>query len=268
MSELTVFSYEKNEVRTVQVDGKQWFVAKDVCDILELNNMTEAMRGLDSDELTSVIMKSGGQNREMKAVSEAGLYSLILRSRKPGAGAFKRWITHEVLPAIRKTGSYAANTAQQAPIKTANGLLEVEKTFRSALRLARALGIDQNAAVIKANQLTKKITGTDAMQLLEVRGIERPVEDHPLSPTEIGKFIGNLSGQAINKLLLQDELQTKNGDIYTPTTKGAELAVFIDTGKRHGDDTPIHQLKWKRRVVDQLKRSILDQVEPEAVTEN
>lgn len=157
---------------------------------------------------------------------------------------------------------------QQAPIKTAHGLLEVDKAFRAALRMAKAIGLDSNAAIISANQLARKVTGSDALQLLEVRGIERPVEDHPLTPTEIGRFIGNLSGQTINKQLTLAGLQVKNGDIYTPTTKGAEFAVLLDTGKRHGDGTPVHQLKWKRRVVDQLKRSILDQVEPEAVTEN
>lgn len=267
MNELSIFNYEQKEVRTVQVDGEPWFVAKDVCDVLELSNPTAAVAELDDDERSKFNL---GRQGQANIINEPGLYSLILRSRKPEAKAFKRWITHEVLPAIRKTGSYAT-PQQPSPvpnIKTANGLLEVDKAFRAALRMAKAIGLDTNAAIISANQLARKVTGSDALQLLEVRGIERPVEDHPLTPTEIGKFIGNLSGQTINKQLTLAGLQVKNGDIYTPTTKGAEFAVLLDTGKRHGDGTPIHQLKWKRRVVDQLKRSILDQVEPEAVTEN
>ena len=80
------------------IEDNPWFVAKDVCEILELDNLTEALRGLDEDELSSEILMSGGQRREMKIINEPGLYSLVLRSRKPEAKQFKRWITHEVLP--------------------------------------------------------------------------------------------------------------------------------------------------------------------------
>lgn len=268
MKELSIFNYKQKEVRTVQVDGEPWFVAKDVCDVLELENVSRAVAGLDEDELTLLKVRAGGQAREVNAVNEPGLYSLIMRSRKPEAKAFKRWITHEVLPTIRKTGSYAAPQQPSPSIKTAHGLLEVDKAFRAALRMAKAIGLDANAAIISANQLARKVTGSDALQLLEVRGIERPVDDHPLTPTEIGKFIGNISGQAVNKQLTLAGLQERHGDIYTPTDKGAEFAVLVDTGKNHGNGTPIHQLKWKRSVVDRLKQSILDQVGPEAASEN
>lgn len=77
------FEFKSHEVRTVIVDGEPWFVAKDVCDVLELGNITEALRGLDADELTSEILKSGGQGREMRLVNEPGLYALIFKSRKP-----------------------------------------------------------------------------------------------------------------------------------------------------------------------------------------
>ena len=89
-------------MRVVEKDGEPWFVAKDVCDILELENITNALKSLDSDDLTLTILKSGGQNREMKLISESGLYTLILRSNKPEAKKFARWVTHEVLPAIRR----------------------------------------------------------------------------------------------------------------------------------------------------------------------
>ena len=93
-------------IRVVEIDGQPFFVAKDVCDALELTNSRETIKRLDDDELTSVQLTSGGQMREMTAVNEFGLYNLILGSRKPEAKQFKRWITHEVLPSIRKTGSY------------------------------------------------------------------------------------------------------------------------------------------------------------------
>ena len=103
-----VFNYQESPVRTISKDGEPWFVAKDACTILELEDVSKAVRRLDEDEKgTNSILTPGGP-QEMLCVNEPGLYSLILTSRKPEAKAFKRWITHEVLPAIRKTGTYTS----------------------------------------------------------------------------------------------------------------------------------------------------------------
>lgn len=96
-----------NEVRVVMRNNEPWFVAKDVCNILEIKNSRDTLnKCLDEDERGVDIIYTPGGNQEMTIVSEAGLYSLILRSRKPEAKAFKRWVTHEVLPSIRKHGVY------------------------------------------------------------------------------------------------------------------------------------------------------------------
>lgn len=101
--------YDNLPVRAIQrEDGQLWFVAKDVCDILELENVTKALYGLDEDELTLLKVRAGGQEREMNLVSESGLYTLVIRSNKPQAKPFRRWVTHEVLPAIRRNGYYGA----------------------------------------------------------------------------------------------------------------------------------------------------------------
>ena len=106
-SALKVFEHKDfGAVRMVEHEGDWWFVAKDVCKVLGLANITEALKALDPDELTSTILKSGSQNREMKIINEPGLYSLILRSRKPEAKKFKKWVTSEVLPSVRKHGVY------------------------------------------------------------------------------------------------------------------------------------------------------------------
>ena len=104
-NQLAIFTYQENEVRIIKDDnGDPWWVAREVCNVLDLNNITMALQGLDDDEkLTSTLLMSG-QNREVWLVNESGLYALILRSNKPEAKKFKRWLTHEVLPAIRKTG--------------------------------------------------------------------------------------------------------------------------------------------------------------------
>lgn len=105
---ITVFDNpEFGSVRTVTgPDGGIWFVAKDVCECLGLANPNDAISQLDEDEKGVAIVDTLGGKQEMATISEPGLYSLTLRSRKPEAKTFKRWITHDVLPSLRKTGGY------------------------------------------------------------------------------------------------------------------------------------------------------------------
>ena len=106
MNQLQKFNNQAKEVRTVIKNGEPWFVAKDVCEVLELGNPSQALTRLDEDERNTIILNEGIGNPEKSIVSESGLYSLILGSRKPEAKQFKRWITHEVIPSIRKHGTY------------------------------------------------------------------------------------------------------------------------------------------------------------------
>lgn len=113
MNDLKVFENPNvGKVRVVERNGEPWFVAVDVCRALGLDNTGKAVSRLDDDELTRIEFQSGGQMREAYAVNESGLYALVLGSRKPEAKAFKRWVTHEVLPAIRRTGRYQADGVQ------------------------------------------------------------------------------------------------------------------------------------------------------------
>lgn len=111
MDNITVFKNPQfGEVRTVQVNGEPWFVAADVCRALDLGNPSQALARLDDDERDITLISNEDKrirgNPVMAVVNEPGLYSLVLGSRKPEAKAFKRWITHDVLPTIRKTGGY------------------------------------------------------------------------------------------------------------------------------------------------------------------
>lgn len=110
-TEIQTFDFHSTPLRTLtDEDGEPWFVAKDVCNILELSNVGQALARLDEDEKSSIILNDGTPGNPNKAiVSEPGLYSLIIASRKPEAHEFKRWVTHEVLPAIRKHGIYATD---------------------------------------------------------------------------------------------------------------------------------------------------------------
>lgn len=107
MNELKIFeNAEFGRIRAVDRDGEPWFVAADVCRALELGNSRQALTRLDDDEKGVISADTPGGKQEMNVVNEPGLYSLVLGSRKPEAKAFKRWITHDVIPSIRKTGAY------------------------------------------------------------------------------------------------------------------------------------------------------------------
>lgn len=112
-NEIQQFDFKGASLHTLtDKAGEPWFVAKDVCDILELGNTTNALRALDEDEKTNFTNCNVAQNggRAPLIISEPGLYKLVMRSRKPEAKEFQRWVTHEVLPQIRKTGGYIPTT--------------------------------------------------------------------------------------------------------------------------------------------------------------
>jgi prophage antirepressor-like protein len=103
------FSENRQEMQTTFHNGEPWLVAVDVCQILGLSQPTRALEGLDEDEKLPLLIVRAGQKREVNCINESGLYNLIFKSRKPEAKTFRKWVTSEVLPAIRKKGIYAMN---------------------------------------------------------------------------------------------------------------------------------------------------------------
>ena len=113
---LTTFNFNQENIRAVTDDqGNPWFVAADVCEALDISNSRDAISRLDDDEKSKRIVNTYGGDKEMTIINESGLYRIILTSRKPEAKRFKKWVTSEVLPSIRKTGGYSV--PQQQPTK-------------------------------------------------------------------------------------------------------------------------------------------------------
>ena len=106
---MTFDSEEFGTVRTAIINNEPWFVLADVCKILGIGNSRMVSDRLDEDELMSVKLTSGGQRRNMTVVNESGLYAVILRSNKPQAHGFRKWVTADILPTIRKTGGYVSD---------------------------------------------------------------------------------------------------------------------------------------------------------------
>ena len=154
--------FKNDQFGTIRVtkdnNGEPWFVAKDVCDALDISNSRDALSRLDEDEKGVGLIDTLGGSQEMSIISESGLYSLSLGSRKPQAKPFKRWITHEVIPIIRKTGGYVGNDnlfiETYLPFADDNTKLLFRNTLET-IRKQNELLEEQKPMVEFANTVTK-----------------------------------------------------------------------------------------------------------------
>ena len=155
MNELQVFTYQNNEVRTVERDGEPWFVLKDVCAVLNVSNPTVVAERLDEDERAKFDLGRQGQSW---VINESGLYNVILRSDKPEAKPFRKWVTSEVLPSIRKHGAYMTPETLEAAILNPDTMIRLctalkeEQDKRKVLEAANAtLTVDNQIMKPKAD---------------------------------------------------------------------------------------------------------------------
>lgn len=131
MNEIQLFTSEIfGNVRVVTINNEPWFVAKDVCGCLEVSNSRQALSRLDEDEKGVILNDTLGGKQKLSIVNEYGLYSLVVSSRKPEAKQFKRWITHEVLPSVRKHGAYMTDDALKKAIQTPEFLIELATALK------------------------------------------------------------------------------------------------------------------------------------------
>ena len=138
---------EFGEVRTLNIENEPWFVAADVCKALDLGNASMTLSRLDDDEKGVSLIDTLGGVQNMVTVNEPGLYTLVLGSRKPEAKAFKRWITHDVIPSIRKNGGYIAGQETLSPEELmAKALLVAQKTIEEKNALLSRTSVELSAA--------------------------------------------------------------------------------------------------------------------------
>lgn len=131
MNELQIFkNNEFGEIRTVTKNNEPWFVATDVCSALDISNTSQALTRLDDDEKNTIILNEGIGNPNKSIVSEYGLYNLILASRKKEAKKFKRWITHDVIPTIRKHGAYMTSEVIEKTLTDPDYLIQLATNLK------------------------------------------------------------------------------------------------------------------------------------------
>lgn len=248
MSKILPFNLDGLDLRVVSDgNGEPWFIAMDVARHLDYSDTEALTRRLDADE-KQTRQVVGFNQRGITLISESGLYSAILGSTKPEAQRFKKWVTSEVLPSIRKTGGYRATS----PVRL---VTEAARAFPPLFRAARLLGCDKNAAAIAANQAVMSATQVNLLQQLGHTHLEAESQDALFfTPTELGQMLGGLSGRKVNLLLAEAGMQAKRGDEWEALEAGQAFARIYDTGKKHGSGVPIQQVKWSSAVLPLLRK--------------
>lgn len=215
MNDLRIFAYKGNELRTILRSGEPWWVLKDVCDILEINNSRDVTARLDDDEKGVDIIDTLGGKQELTVISESGLYNTILLSRKPEAKNFKRWVTHEVLPSIRKHGAYLTSTKLEEIMNDPDAWIKI----LTALKEERA---DKERLQIESADNKPKIIFADAVSVSE-------------STILIGELAKILKGNGIdigqNRLFERLRqcgylIKRKGTDYNAPTQRAMDLGLF------------------------------------------
>ena len=207
---------EFGAVRSMLIDGEPWFVAADVCKALELEKTNRALSRLDDDEKGAHSVSTPGGRQRMSIISESGLYSLILGSRKPEARAFKRWITHEVIPSIRKHGAYMTDSLLDA----LEAHPEAVPEYLNRLRSENARNRELNRRLRLALPTTAKELGVPEKQCtryLEEKKYLFRDKNRKLFPRAVKKSAG--------LFLVRD--------FYTERGKLGHYTLITPAGKRH-----------------------------------
>lgn len=235
---LQSFQFQQQEIRTTtDKRGEPWFVAKDVCNVLEINNVSQAMTRLEDDEKSTLRNNEGGP--EVNIINESGLYTLILRSNKPKAKDFRKWVTSEVLPSIRKTGKYEAHD---------NGF-QSPRSMSEALKLAyeQALKIEEQEKAIET--AAPKVNAFDTF--MNAKGSQ--------TIAEVAKALGKKMNTGPNRLfktLREKGILMRNN---LPKQEYIDCGYFevIEKAFRKGNDPMMYaQTRVTPKGVDFISRAI------------
>lgn len=249
MSAIIPFQFEARAVR-VQIDdaGLPWFNASDVCDALEMGNPSQAVKShVDAEDLQKLETLTAGGRQRQNHVNESGLYALILGSTKDAAKRFKRWVTGEVLPAIRKTGAYAVpGTLAALPAPTHD---RVSAILLMGEAVAKVPGVKSGIAMAATLTCIHENTG------LAVETLRRtlPAANEPicsLNATQLGKLL-NRSAKATNQLLAAGGFQFRNDRDEWELTEAGEAWAEAMPYSRNGHSG--YQILWNPAVADELK---------------
>ena len=248
MSQIIPFEFESHALRVnLDAAGQPWFVAADVCAALDLPDTHKAIARLDDDEKGRNSIPTPGGQQDMSLVNESGLYNLVLGSRKPEAKRFKRWITHEVLPSIRKTGTYtSAMSVAALPSPTQD---RVSSLLLIGEAVAKVPGVKHGIAMAATLTCIFENTGLS----METMRRALPANDEPMAamnPTKLGQQMG-LAARSVNARLAAMGLQMRNDRDEWELTEAGQAWGEALPYSRNGHSG--YQILWNPAVIDQIK---------------
>lgn len=233
-NQLQAFNFNGSDVRTLVINGNPHFVGKDVATILGYKNTKDALlKHVDDEDKLGSQIATSGQNREMKVINESGLYSLILSSKLPSAKKFKRWVTSEVLPAIRKHGAFMTNEKIEEVLLNPDTIIKLATELKTE-RERRSI------AEQRVNELTPKASYYDLVLSNESL----------VTITQIAKDYG-MSGQAMNHKLHDLGVIYKQGNTWLLYSKyqrtGWTHSETIMVDKADGTQKAVMHTKWTQK---------------------
>lgn len=207
---IQVFNSEDfGNIRALTIDGEPWFIAKDVCDALGLSNVSVALQRLDDDERSKFNL---GRQGETNIITEAGLYSLIMASKKPEAKRFKRWVTHEVLPTIRSHGMYATPQTVERMLADPDTMIATLKALKAERQRSQALMEDNARLLPKATMYDVAMEAEGTMSITE-------------AARQLSQFDKSINRKRLFALLRADGLICKQSN--APTKKATQRGLMV-----------------------------------------
>lgn len=252
MNQVVPFNFENTTLRVVTGDnGEPLFVGKDLCEALGYKDTTNAMkqhcRGVVKHH---PIVDSLGRTQEARVLTEADMFRLIVNSNLPAAERFEAWVFEEVLPSIRKTGSYGAAAASTKPLRATDRYRDAAVIASASIKLCKLMGVETNMARVITADLVQKEAGIDCTPML---GSNIAVAEVPVIPSKLGESLGGVSGRRVNALLLEAGLQTKLPDgSYLLTEAGKEFGV-MEPFKSPNSQHVGHRPMWYERAIEPIK---------------
>lgn len=239
-NELSIFSNDEfGSVRVIMQGGEPWFVASDVAKALGYERPNDAV----NTHCKKVNKFSYGESprgaQPYNIIPESDVYRLIMRSKLPSAERFQDWVVEEVLPSIRKTGSYSMAPASAPGVRP----------LRDIAAIYEAAGIHGNQLALALDKLYKAESGMSALRAAGI-ALKEPKQDVHCNATQLGAMMGGVKARAVNKRLAAAGLQEATPAGWRPTEFGKQYSVLLDTGKKTGNGTPVTQLKWYPSVLD------------------
>lgn len=198
MNEIKIFENEQfGRVRTLQIENEPYFVGKDVAEILGYSDTNQAIRmHVDEDDKLTSSFNGSGQNRQMYVINESGLYSLILKSKLPQAKQFKRWVTSEVLPSIRKHGAYMTDEVLKEALTSPDFIIRLATELKEEIEKRKALEIENTIKTQQIGELKPKADYVDKiLKSKSLMNVSQIAKDYGMSATKFNKILHELKVQ-------------------------------------------------------------------------